>query len=120
MTTHMNIDVAEPRVEIGSTWYAARVQRTLLNTEAKLPLLAGGALREPHSACAPTGPECPRKHCLATIVSGDWDQAALRFWNGPCGISGGAKLSALARSQRLYQSASSGISSPETRNPSGR
>ncbi|MGN6144419.1 MAG: GNAT family N-acetyltransferase [Mesorhizobium sp.] len=40
MTTYMNIDNAGPRVEIGSTWYAARVQRTLLNTEAKLLLLA--------------------------------------------------------------------------------
>lgn len=40
MTTYMNIDAAGPRVEIGSTWYAQSVQRTLLNTEAKLLLLA--------------------------------------------------------------------------------
>ncbi|HZH27537.1 MAG TPA: GNAT family protein [Azospirillaceae bacterium] len=40
MTTYMNIDVAGPRVEIGSTWYAQSVQRTALNTEAKLLLLA--------------------------------------------------------------------------------
>lgn len=40
MTTYMNIDAQSPRVEIGSTWYAARVQRTALNTEAKLLLLA--------------------------------------------------------------------------------
>lgn len=39
MTTYMDIDAAGPRLEIGSTWYAARVQRTLLNTEAKLLLL---------------------------------------------------------------------------------
>jgi RimJ/RimL family protein N-acetyltransferase len=39
MTTYMNIDKATPRVEIGSTWYAQRVQRTALNTEAKLLLL---------------------------------------------------------------------------------
>ncbi|KQO74436.1 GNAT family protein [Methylobacterium sp. Leaf88] len=39
MTTYMNIDAAGPRVEIGSTWYAARVQRTHLNTEAKRLLL---------------------------------------------------------------------------------
>ncbi|HLU78351.1 MAG TPA: GNAT family protein [Burkholderiaceae bacterium] len=39
MTTYMNIDAASPRVEIGSTWYARRVQRTPLNTEAKLLLL---------------------------------------------------------------------------------
>jgi RimJ/RimL family protein N-acetyltransferase len=40
MTTYMNIDAANRRVEIGSTWYAAGVQRTPLNTEAKLLLLA--------------------------------------------------------------------------------
>ena len=40
MTTYMNIDAANRRVEIGSTWYAKRVQRTALNTEAKLLLLA--------------------------------------------------------------------------------
>ena len=39
MTTYMNIDLAGPRVEIGSTWYAKSVQRTPLNTEAKLLLL---------------------------------------------------------------------------------
>lgn len=39
MTTYMNIDVTGPRVEIGSTWYAKSMQRTPLNTEAKLLLL---------------------------------------------------------------------------------
>ena len=39
MTTYMNIDAANRRVEIGSTWYAKRVQRTALNTECKLLLL---------------------------------------------------------------------------------
>ena len=39
MTTFMNVDAANDRVEIGSTWYAARVQRTALNTECKLMLL---------------------------------------------------------------------------------
>jgi RimJ/RimL family protein N-acetyltransferase len=39
MTTFMNIDAAHRRVEIGSTWYAKRVQRSGLNTEAKLLLL---------------------------------------------------------------------------------
>ncbi len=39
MTTYMNIDALNRRVEIGSTWYAGRVQRTALNTEAKLLLL---------------------------------------------------------------------------------
>lgn len=40
MTTFMNIDAANRRLEIGSTWYARSVQRTPLNTEAKLLLLA--------------------------------------------------------------------------------
>lgn len=39
MTTYMNVDAANKRVEIGSTWYAARVQRTPLNTQCKLMLL---------------------------------------------------------------------------------
>jgi len=39
MTTYMNVDNVNRRVEIGSTWYAARVQRTPLNTECKLMLL---------------------------------------------------------------------------------
>ena len=39
MTTYMNIDAANRRVEIGSTWYAQRVQRTPLNTECKRLLL---------------------------------------------------------------------------------
>ena len=39
MTTFMHIDARYQRVEIGSTWYARRVQRTALNTECKLMLL---------------------------------------------------------------------------------
>ena len=39
MTTYMNIDAANRRVEIGSTWYRRSVQRTPLNTEAKRLLL---------------------------------------------------------------------------------
>jgi N-acetyltransferase len=39
MTTYMNCDTANHRVEIGSTWYAKRVQRSGLNTECKLLLL---------------------------------------------------------------------------------
>ena len=39
MSTYMNIDATHRRVEIGSTWYAGRVQRTPLNTECKLLLL---------------------------------------------------------------------------------
>lgn len=39
MTTYMNIDAANRRVEIGSTWYRRSVQRGALNTEAKRLLL---------------------------------------------------------------------------------
>lgn len=39
MTTYMNIDAANRHVEIGSTWYARRVQRSALNTECKRLLL---------------------------------------------------------------------------------
>lgn len=39
MTTYMNIDASNKRVEIGSTWYRKSVQRTPLNTECKLLLL---------------------------------------------------------------------------------
>ena len=40
MTTYMNIDQTNRRVEIGSTWYRLSVQRTELNTEAKRLMLA--------------------------------------------------------------------------------
>jgi RimJ/RimL family protein N-acetyltransferase len=40
MTTYMHVDAAHRRVEIGSTWVAARVQRTALNTQCKRLLLA--------------------------------------------------------------------------------
>jgi len=39
MSTYMNVDGANRRVEIGSTWYAQRVQRSPLNTQCKLLLL---------------------------------------------------------------------------------
>jgi RimJ/RimL family protein N-acetyltransferase len=40
MTTYMNVDAANRRVEIGATWYRKSVQRSELNTECKLMLLA--------------------------------------------------------------------------------
>ncbi len=40
MTTYMNIDAPNRRLEIGSTWYRRAVQRSALNTEAKRLLLA--------------------------------------------------------------------------------
>ena len=39
MTTYMNVDATNRRVEIGSTWYAKRVQRSAVNTQCKLLLL---------------------------------------------------------------------------------
>jgi RimJ/RimL family protein N-acetyltransferase len=39
MTTYMNVDATHKRVEIGSTWTAARMQRSPFNTECKLLLL---------------------------------------------------------------------------------
>ena len=39
MTTYMNIDEANRRLEIGSTWYRHSVQRSALNTECKRLLL---------------------------------------------------------------------------------
>ena len=40
MTTLMHIDARYKRVEIGATWYAKRVQRSPVNTECKMMLLA--------------------------------------------------------------------------------
>ena len=40
MTTFMNIDAANLRLEIGATWYRNRVQRTAVNTECKFLLLS--------------------------------------------------------------------------------
>jgi len=40
MTTYMNIDAANRRLEIGGTWYRRRVQRSAINTECKRMLLA--------------------------------------------------------------------------------
>lgn len=39
MTTYMNIDTVNRRVEIGSTWYRPSVQRSPVNTECKRMLL---------------------------------------------------------------------------------
>jgi N-acetyltransferase len=39
MSTYMNVDTANHRVEVGSTWYAKSVQRSALNTQCKLLLL---------------------------------------------------------------------------------
>src|SRR4030081_924377 len=50
MTTYMNVDAPNRRVEIGSTWYATRVQRSALNTQCKL-LLLDHAFERLHLIC---------------------------------------------------------------------
>src|ERR1700733_7875271 len=42
MTTYMNVDTPNRRVEIGSTWYAKRGQRSALNTPCKFLALQNG------------------------------------------------------------------------------
>jgi RimJ/RimL family protein N-acetyltransferase len=39
MTSYLNLDAANRRLEIGATWYRASRQRTAINTECKLLLL---------------------------------------------------------------------------------
>jgi N-acetyltransferase len=39
MTTYMNVDAANRRLEIGATWYRKSLQRTAINTRCKMLLL---------------------------------------------------------------------------------
>jgi RimJ/RimL family protein N-acetyltransferase len=39
MTTYVNVDAVNKRLEIGATWYRRSVQRTDINTQCKLLLL---------------------------------------------------------------------------------
>ena len=39
MTNYLNVDAIHRRIEIGATWYRKSVQRSAINTEAKLMLL---------------------------------------------------------------------------------
>ena len=100
MTTYMNVDATNKRVEIGSTWYAARVQRGPLNTECKLLLLAhafdtldciavefrthrfntqsrraierlGRAARR-HPAPHQVSPTAPARHRVYSIIAAEW------------------------------------------------
>lgn len=57
MTTYMNIDADNRRVEIGSTWTARSCQRTGINTESKL-LMLGHAFE--------------RLHCIAVEFRTHW------------------------------------------------
>ena len=68
MTTYMNVDSASCRVEIGSTWYAKRVQRTAVNTQCKLLMLTHAFeklnCRVPYSrlqSCQPARPRAARR-----------------------------------------------------------
>lgn len=82
MTTYMNIDAANRRVEIGSTWYRRAMQRTPLNTEAKRLLLA-------HAF--------ETLHCIAVEFRTHWFNHASRR-----GIERlGAKLDGVLRSHQI-------------------
>lgn len=82
MTTYMNIDAANRRVEIGSTWYRRSVQRTALNTEAKRLLL---------------GHAFDTLHCIAVEFRTHWFNHASRR-----GIERlGAKLDGVLRSHQI-------------------
>jgi RimJ/RimL family protein N-acetyltransferase len=74
MTTFMNVDSANRRVEIGSTWYAKSVQRSGLNTEAKLLLLGHAfntldCILRSHQI-APNG--TLRDTCVYSILAPEW------------------------------------------------
>jgi N-acetyltransferase len=71
MTTYMNVDANNRRVEIGSTWYAKRVQRSALNTQCKRLLLA--------HQIAPNG--TLRDTVVYSIIASEWPtvQAHLDF-----------------------------------------
>jgi RimJ/RimL family protein N-acetyltransferase len=82
MTTYMNIDATNRRVEIGSTWYRRSVQRTALNTEAKRLLL---------------GHAFDTLHCIAVEFRTHWFNHASRR-----GIERlGAKLDGVLRSHQI-------------------
>ena len=64
MTTYMNIDAPQRRVEIGSTWYRRSVQRSEINSQCKLLLLAHAfegfelhCSRVPHALLQPPEPQ---------------------------------------------------------------
>ena len=83
MTTYMNIDAANRRLEIGSTWYRKRVQRTALNTECKLLLL---------------------RHAFETLdcIAVEFRTAAFNHASRAAIERLGAKLDGVLRSHTLY------------------
>ena len=100
MTTYINIDAANRRVEIGSTWYRKSVQRSGINTECKLLLLRHAfetldciavefrthflnqQAAAPSSGSAPSSTACCaticgwrgslRDTCAYSIIAGEW------------------------------------------------
>ena len=82
MTTYMNIDSANRRLEIGSTWYRQSLQRTALNTECKRMLL---------------GHAFEQLDCIAVEFRTHWHNTASRR-----GIERlGAKLDGVLRSHQI-------------------
>jgi RimJ/RimL family protein N-acetyltransferase len=87
MTTYMNIDRKNRRLEIGSTWYRQSLQRTALNTECKRMLL---------------GHAFEQLHCIAVEFRTHWHNTASRR-----GIERlGAKLDGVLRNHQVLPNGS--------------
>ena len=87
MTTYMNIDRKNRRLEIGSTWYRQSLQRTGLNTECKRMLL---------------GHAFEQLHCIAVEFRTHWHNTASRR-----GIERlGAKLDGVLRNHQVLPNGS--------------
>ena len=87
MTTYMNIDRKNRRLEIGSTWYRQSQQRTALNTECKRMLL---------------GHAFEQLHCIAVEFRTHWHNTASRR-----GIERlGAKLDGVLRNHQVLPNGS--------------
>jgi N-acetyltransferase len=84
MTTYLNIDAPNRHVEIGATWYRKAVQRTAINTEAKLLLLT---------------------HAFDTLncIAVEFRTASLNLQSRVAIERLGAKLDGVLRSSMLYK-----------------
>ena len=80
-TRYYDIDMSVPRLSIGYTWYAQRVQRTGLNTEAKL-LLLGHAFDVVGLRCRRAGNKLVQP-CLAHRDRTPWREAGRRAAQPP-------------------------------------
>ena len=82
MTTYMNIDAANRRLEIGSTWIRRSAQRTALNSEAKRLMLThafndlgaklDGVLRSHQINLHPDAAGALRDTCVYSIIAAEW------------------------------------------------